>query len=133
MTNYVQSVHAATGPAAVKHDAGAGGTFRAFSLRVCSPVADSVVALETSPDNTTWTPRTTVTGDGWATAATDTRFRYARANCTALGAGGAGALGNGLSAIVCCTPLCLRRLPRQPDSKSTASFRLRAPMCISTI
>src|ERR1700746_3603091 len=104
MTNYAQNVHAATGAGAVKHDAGAGNTFRSFSLRVCSPVADSVVALETSPDNTTWTPQATVTGDGWATAATSARQRYARANCTALGAGGAGALGAGLSSIVLCTP-----------------------------
>jgi hypothetical protein len=104
MTNYAQNVHAATGPGAVKHDAGAGNLFRAFSLRVCSPVADSVVALETSPDNSTWTARGSVTGDGWVTAATDARFRYARANVTALGAGGAGALGNGLSSNVLCFP-----------------------------
>lgn len=104
MTNYAQNIHAATGPGAVKHDAGAGVTFRAFSMRVCSPVPDSVVALETSPDNTTWTARGSVTGDGWVTAATDTKFRYARANLTALGAGGAGALGNGLSSVICCTP-----------------------------
>src|ERR1700746_2273930 len=100
MTNYAQNLHAATGPGTNKHDAGAGNTFRAFSLRVCSPVSDSVVVLETSPDNTTWTARGTVTGDGWVTASTDTRQRAARANCTALGAGGAGALGNGLSSIV---------------------------------
>jgi len=104
MTNYAQNLHAATGPGTNKHDAGAGNTFRAFSLRVCSPVPDSVVALETSPDNTTWTAAATVTGDGWATAATSARSRYARANCTALGAGGAGALGAGLSSIVLCTP-----------------------------
>jgi hypothetical protein len=104
MTNYAQNLHTATGPGAVKHDAGAGNTFRNFALRVCSPVPDSVVALETSPDNTTWTPAATVTGDGWAYAASSARVRYARANCTALGAGGAGALGNGMSSIVCCTP-----------------------------
>jgi hypothetical protein len=104
MTNYAQNVHAATGPGTVKHDAGAGATFHNFALRVVSPVRDSVVALETSPDNTVWTAATHVTGDGWATAATDTAFRYARANCTALGAGGAGALGNGLSSVVVCTP-----------------------------
>lgn len=104
MTNYAQNTHAATGPGAVKHDAGAGNTFRSFSIRVTSPVPDSVVALETSPDNTTWTAQATVTGDGWATARTDARMRAARANCTALGAGGAAALGAGLSSIVLCTP-----------------------------
>jgi hypothetical protein len=95
MTNYAQNVHVATGPGTIKHDAGAGKTFSQFSMRVCSPVRDSIVVLETSPD---------VTGDGWVTAASDSKFRYARADCTALGAGGAVALGNGLSSIVQCTP-----------------------------
>lgn len=104
MTNYAQNLHTATGAGTVKHDAGAGNTFRSFTLRVCSPVSDSVVALETSPDNTAWTAQATVTGDGWAFARSDQKSRYARANCTALGAGGAGALGAGLSSIVQCTP-----------------------------
>ena len=104
MTNYAQNIHAATGPGANKHDAGAGATFRSFSMRVCSLAPDSVVALETSPDNSTWTSQAIVTGDGWVTARTDAKQRYARANVTALGAGGAGALGNGLSSIVMCTP-----------------------------
>jgi hypothetical protein len=104
MTNYAQNVHVATGPGTIKHDAGAGKTFSQFSMRVCSPVRDSIVVLETSPDNTTWTAAGTVTGDGWVTAASDSKFRYARADCTALGAGGAVALGNGLSSIVQCTP-----------------------------
>lgn len=104
MTNYAQNTHAATGAGATKHDAGAGATFRQFTLRVVSPVPDSVVALETSPDNTTWTVQTTVTGDGWGIGRSDAKFRYARANCTALGAGGALALGNGLSSVVLCTP-----------------------------
>lgn len=104
MTNFAQNTHIATGPGTVKHDAGAGATFRSFTLRVCSPVADSVVALETSPDNTAWTAQAIVTGDGWAIARSDQRSRYARANCTALGAGGAGALGAGLSSVVLCTP-----------------------------
>lgn len=99
MTNYAQNVHAATGPGTVKHDAGAGAVFRQFTLRVCSNAANSVVALETSPDNSTWTAQTTVTGDGWAIARSDGTARYARANCTALGTGGAG-----LSSVVCCTP-----------------------------
>ena len=99
MTNYAQNVHAATGPGTVKHDAGAGNNFRAFSLRVCSNAANSVVNLETSPDNTTWTVVGSVTGDGWCTARTDLLQRAARANCTALGTGGAG-----LSSIVQCTP-----------------------------
>lgn len=99
MTNYAQNVHAATGPGAVKHDAGAGNTFRQFTLRVCSNAANSVVALETSPDNTTWTAQAVVTGDGWAVARSDAVFRAARANVTSLGTGGAG-----LSSIVNCTP-----------------------------
>jgi hypothetical protein len=104
MTNYAQNLHAATGAGSVKHDAGTGNVFRNFVLRVVSPVPDSVVALETSPDNTTWTPQAVVTGDGWAIARSDAKMRYARANCTALGAGGAAALGSGLSSIVICTP-----------------------------
>lgn len=99
MTNYAQNVHAATGPGAVKHDAGVGATFRQFTLRVCSNAANSTVALETSPDNSTWTAQAVVTGDGWAIARSDVALRYARANCTSLGTGGAG-----LSSIVNCTP-----------------------------
>ena len=87
--NITQNPHAATGAAAVKQDAGAGNTFGVFYLRVCSSAPNSVVVLETSPDNTTWTPQATVTGDGWASAASDHRRRYARANVSSLGTGAA--------------------------------------------
>lgn len=87
--NIVQNAHAATGAAALKHDAGAGNTFGVFYLRVCSAVPNSVVVLETSPDNVTWTPQSTVTGDGWGFAASDHRRRYARSNVTSLGTGAA--------------------------------------------
>ena len=89
MTNYAQTPHAATGASTTKLDAGAGNTFKNFTLRVCSNAPNSVVALETSPDNTVWTVQAIVTGDGWATARSDHVQRYARANCTNLGTGGA--------------------------------------------
>lgn len=89
MTNYAQTPHAATGASATRLDAGAGNTFRNFNLRVCSNAANSVVALETSPDNTTWTEMARVTGDGWATARSDHITRSARANVISLGTGGA--------------------------------------------
>lgn len=89
MTNYAQTPHAATGASTTKLDAGAGNTYRSFSLRVCSNAPNSVVNLETSPDNTVWTVMASVTGDGWATARSDHAQRYARANCTNLGTGAA--------------------------------------------
>jgi hypothetical protein len=89
MTNYAQNAHSATGAAVNRMDAGAGNTFGQFSLRVCSNAADSVVALETSPDNTTYTEVARCTGDRWATARSDARARWARANVISLGTGGA--------------------------------------------
>jgi hypothetical protein len=68
-------------------DAGAGLTNRTYSLRVVSSVPDSVVALETSPDNTTYTEQCRVTGDGWGYARSDHRQRYARFNVISLGTG----------------------------------------------
>jgi hypothetical protein len=88
MTNYLNGNHSATGPGAGRQDAGAGNTWRQFALRVASPVSDSVVALETSPDNTTFTEQARVTGDGWAFARSDHKQRYARVNIISLGTGG---------------------------------------------
>ena len=89
MTNYLNVAHSATGTTAARMDAGVGNTFRAFSIRVCSNAANSVVALETSPDNSTFTEVARVTGDNWATARSDHVQRYARANVINLGTGGA--------------------------------------------
>jgi|SRR6516162_4209883 len=87
MTNVLQQALSATGAAAGRMDAGAGLTYGQFSIRVVSTVANSVVALETSPDNTTYTEQARATGDGWATARSDHRQRYARANVVSLGTG----------------------------------------------
>jgi hypothetical protein len=89
MTNYLAGTHVATGAGAGRMDAGAGNTFGQFSIRVVSNATNSVVALETSPDNSTFTEVARVTGDGWATARSDHRQRYARPNIISLGTGGA--------------------------------------------
>jgi hypothetical protein len=88
MTNYAYNAHSATGAAATRQDAGAGNTNRGYVLRVVSLAPDSVVSLETSPDNTTYTEQARCTGDGWAFARSDHRQRYARANVINLGTGG---------------------------------------------
>jgi len=98
MTNYLAGTHAATGAGAGRMDAGAGNTYGQFSLRVVSPSNTSVVALETSPDNTTFTEVARVTGDGWATARSDHRQRYARPNI--INMGGA----SGIASNVCSYP-----------------------------
>jgi hypothetical protein len=85
--NVVQNVHSATGAGANKQDAGTGNTFGTFYLRVVSPAPDSVVALETSPDNTTWTEQARCSGDNWCFAASNHRRRYARPNVVSLGTG----------------------------------------------
>ena len=89
MTNYLNGAHVASGIGAGRMDAGVGATFRNFNLRVCSNAPDSVVALETSPDNVTFTEVARCTGDGWATARSDHMQRYARPNIVSLGTGGA--------------------------------------------
>lgn len=85
MTNYLNGNHGATGVGAGRMDAGAGSTYGTFVLRVVSPSQTSVVALETSPDNTTFTEQARATGDGWATARSDHRQRYARVNIISMG------------------------------------------------
>ena len=85
--NTLNAALSATGPATGRMDAGAGNTFRTFVLRVCSTVPDSVVALETSPDNTTYTEQCRATGNNWAYARSDHKQRYARVNVISLGTG----------------------------------------------
>jgi hypothetical protein len=71
-------------------DAGAGKTYRQFTLRAQSAANDSVVALETSPDGTTWTEQARVTGGpfgAWCYAGSNHTRRYARANVISLGTG----------------------------------------------
>lgn len=89
MTNYANGAHSATGAATGRMDAGAGNTFGTFGLQVSSNAPDSVVALETSPDNTVFTEVARVTGSRWGQARTDHRQRYARVNVINLGTGGA--------------------------------------------
>jgi hypothetical protein len=104
MTNYKNTAHSTTGPSASPMDAGAGNTQGSITMRVVSnpllnPANDSVVNLETSPDNTTWTVMGSVRGDGWCIARSDHRVRSVRSNVVNLGTGGAG-----LSAVVVSTP-----------------------------
>jgi predicted RNA methylase len=80
--------HTATGPATGPVDAGAGNTTGGLVLKVNSAAADCVVALETSPDNTTWTEQARVTGPNWAYAASNHARRYVRSNVINLGTGG---------------------------------------------
>lgn len=68
-------------------DAGSGNTFRNFGLHVTSPAPDCVVALETSPDGTTWTEQDRVTGPAWAYVAMHHARREVRANVISLGTG----------------------------------------------
>jgi len=83
----------ATGAIAGPVDAGSGKTFRQFTLRMQSAAPDAVVALETSPDNTTWTEQARVTGGqfgAWCYAASNHARRSARANVINLGTGAPG-------------------------------------------
>lgn len=85
------SVSVGAGPV----DAGAGKVFRNYSLKAFG-AADCVVALETSPDGTTWTEQDRVTGPNWAYVAMHHSRRQARANVINLGAA-AGPVGAVLS------------------------------------
>lgn len=69
-------------------DAGAGNAFRNYGLKVNSAVPNCIVALETSPDNTTWTEQDRVTGPNWGYCAMHHSRRYARVNVINLGTGG---------------------------------------------
>lgn len=71
-------------------DAGAGKTNRQFTLRTQTNANDAVVALETSPDGTTWTEQSRATGHqfgAWQYAASNHARRYARPNVISLGTG----------------------------------------------
>jgi hypothetical protein len=76
-----------TGAVASVVDAGAGKTFRNFALKVTSPAPDCTVALESSPDGTTWTEQDRVTGPNWATVSLHHARRQVRANVIFLGTG----------------------------------------------
>lgn len=70
-------------------DAGAGKTYRQFNMRVMG-ANDAVVALETSPDGSTWTEQARVTGGqfgNWCYAGSNHSRRYARPNVIGLGTG----------------------------------------------
>lgn len=99
MTNYLNQALSATGAATGRMDAGASATNRQFYLRVVSTVQDSVVALETSPDNSTYTEQCRVTGDGWGYAGSNHARRWARVNVISLGTGAPP-----LAATVCSYP-----------------------------
>lgn len=88
MSGATSYVAAATGAIAGPVDAGVGNVIRQVTLRVNGPAYDSVVALETSPDGTTWTERDRVTGPDWAFTAGHFTAREARANVINLGTGG---------------------------------------------
>lgn len=86
MSGATSYVAAAAGVIAGPVDAGAGNVLRQVTLRVNGPAYDSVVALETSPDGTTWTERDRVTGPDWAFTAGHFTAREARVNVIGLGA-----------------------------------------------
>jgi len=77
----------ATGVVAGPLDAGAGNTYGRFNIKVNSVAPDCVVALETSPDNTTYTEVARVTGPKWGFAGSNQRARYAHINVIGLGTG----------------------------------------------
>jgi hypothetical protein len=68
-------------------DAGVGKTYRQFNLKKLSPASDAVVALETSPDGSTWTEQCRAQGTDWAYAGSNHTRRYARCNVIGLGTG----------------------------------------------
>ena len=83
----VSSIITAVGPGANVANAGAGKQYKYISMKVTTAAPDTVVQLQTSPDNTTWTTVDTVTGPNWGWAARGARGQYVRANCTAMGTG----------------------------------------------
>jgi hypothetical protein len=82
-----QFTASATGPIAGPIDAGAGKLYRNIYVKVSSAAKDAVVAIESSPDNTTYTEVARVTGSNWAYARSDHRQRYLHANVISLGTG----------------------------------------------
>jgi len=68
-------------------NAGAGATYGHFNVKVTGTAPDSVVALETSPDNTTYTEVARVTGSNWGYAGSNQRAQYAHVNVISLGTG----------------------------------------------
>jgi hypothetical protein len=84
---YLSTLISAVGAGGVVN-AGAGKKYKSFNFHVSSAAADTVTVLETSPDNTTYTVKDTLTGSGWGFAAMHESAQYVRARCTALGTGG---------------------------------------------
>lgn len=78
----------ATGAVAGPIDAGSGNTHRNFTMKVTSAAPDCTVALETSPDNTTWTEQDRVNGPNWASGSYHHARRSVRPNVIFLGTGG---------------------------------------------
>ncbi len=58
---------------------------RGAVLKVAGAADSAVVALETSPDNSTWTERDRVQGNGFAVAGYHIQTRYVRENVISLG------------------------------------------------
>lgn len=56
-----------------------------WGLKVLGASPTTVVALETSPDNSTWTERDRLVGNGWAVGPLHVATRYARENVISLG------------------------------------------------
>jgi hypothetical protein len=77
----------AVGVVAGPMDAGSGLTAGHFNVKVNSTAPDCVVALETSPDNTTYTEVARVTGPRWGYSGSNQRARYAHINVISLGTG----------------------------------------------
>jgi hypothetical protein len=77
----------AVGVVAGPLDAGTGNTLGHFNIKVTTTAPDAVVALETSPDNTTYTEVARVTGSRWGYGNSNGRQRYAHINVISLGTG----------------------------------------------
>lgn len=77
----------ATGAVTGTVDAGSGKTYRNITMKVTSAAPDCSVALETSPDGTTWTEQDRVSGPNWAQVSYHHARREIRANVIFLGTG----------------------------------------------
>ena len=68
-------------------DAGVGKVFRSLNMKINGGTPTTVVNLEVSPDDTTYTLVTNAAGDGerWGYAGSNSVGRYTRANVVATG------------------------------------------------
>ena len=95
----------ATGAVAGAIDAGVGNTWKHLAIKMLAPysgqgpASGAQVALETSPDNTAWTPMALAVAASapWGVARIDHAQRYARVNVVSLGTATA------VAAVICCT------------------------------